>query len=140
MALKPEAMSKITIVGPKRHMESVIRELHRLKILHIVEHVKSDDIDIGIPLEKANELSEVLVKIRSIASWLNVKRKDDLEGLKLESGYDLGAMGKKLYLEVKAKLENLKEIENKVNANNNLKAELETLKNVAVNLSAFAEY
>ncbi len=140
MVLKPESMGKITLVGPKSYREAVVAELHRLKILHISDHAKTDDIDVGSPLEKANELSEVLVKIRSISSWLRVKRKNNSEELKIEAGYDLGALSKKLYLEVKQKIEQLREVEGRVSANNSLKAELEALKNIAIDLSAFAEY
>jgi len=124
MVLKPESMGKITLVGPKSYREAVVAELHRLKILHISDHAKTDDIDVGSPLEKANELSEVLVKIRSISSWLRVKRKNNSEELKIEAGYDLGALSKKLYLEVKQKIEQLREVEGRVSANNSLKAEL----------------
>ena len=56
--------------------ETVINELHNLKILHIVEHSKNENADIGKPLESASKLSEILVKIRALIATLSIKKEE----------------------------------------------------------------
>ncbi len=74
-------MSKIVIVGPDTEMEKTIKALHKMNIMHIVDH-KKDDLDIGQPLENAEKLSEILVKTRSLVSQLDIKESPDPEKLK----------------------------------------------------------
>ena len=45
--LKPSDMSSVIITGPNSIQEPLIRELHELKVLHIVEHSKNELADIG---------------------------------------------------------------------------------------------
>lgn len=70
--LKTERMSKLSIIGPKTVMADVIDRLYEMKIYHIVDHKKTGELDIGSPLAKAGELSEVLVRIRSLCSSLKI--------------------------------------------------------------------
>ena len=73
--MKPYEMSSVIITGPKSLQEEIIKELHSLKVLHIVEHSKSEIADIGIPLESAGKLSEILVRVRAIIDALGISRK-----------------------------------------------------------------
>jgi len=67
-------MSRALIVGPRDELEAAVDTLYSLKLLHIVDHeAGQDELDIGKPLPKAAEASEVLVKLRSIASVLQVQ-------------------------------------------------------------------
>jgi len=67
-------MTRAVIVGPRDKLASVIEVLHDLKLIHIIDHHGEDDtFRIGKPLPPASELSENLVKLRSIASILAVK-------------------------------------------------------------------
>ncbi|MCX6707836.1 MAG: V-type ATP synthase subunit I, partial [Candidatus Woesearchaeota archaeon] len=70
--LKPEKMSKLTIIGPKSLSREVIEILHKRKIYHIVEHKKTDELDIGSPLKESEEVSDILVKTRAICSFLGI--------------------------------------------------------------------
>jgi len=63
-------MDKIRIIGPKSRMPAVIEKLHELKVLHIVE--KKEDAGQGRPLMTAEKISEALVKVKAIASQLNI--------------------------------------------------------------------
>jgi len=72
--LKPYDMSSIIITGPKAIQEAIIRELHELKVLHIVEHSKNELADIGKPLGSAANLSEALVKVRALIAALGIKK------------------------------------------------------------------
>ena len=64
---KPEAMSNCTILAAKKQLSVVINTLYDLGLYHITPHDKGQhDLDIGDPLADAEELSALLVKIRSI--------------------------------------------------------------------------
>src|SRR3989344_2527463 len=107
--LKPAEMSKVIITGPKHVQESIIKELHSLKILHIVEHSKNEMADIGTPLESANRLSELLVKTRALISALGIKKEGSDYGLKGISEIEPNL--KKLNEDVKINLDELRKTE-----------------------------
>jgi len=70
-------MTRALIVGPRNDLEAIVEKLYALKVLHIVDHKEGEeDLAIGKPLETAAEASEVLVKLRSIASVLQVKESE----------------------------------------------------------------
>ena len=141
MLLKPDSMTKVTITGPKTVMETVIGELHRFKILHIVDHSKKDDIDIGNPLEKANKFSEILVKLGAVRSHLNIKNSYDLKKLRAKRyTHDFEAAINKIHNQVSENIENLKAIESKIIENNNKIKDLNLFRYIPVPLDAFSQY
>jgi len=141
MVLKPESMVKVTITGPKTVMKNVINQLHELKVLHILDHIKQDDVDIGAPLEKANNISEILVKLRSVAALLNINKNEEIEEIKIKKGYyEFGSSIKKLNDEVFKQTGNLKIIENKISSINNKIKDLNSFKDLPVPLEAFSDY
>jgi V/A-type H+-transporting ATPase subunit I len=67
-------MARAVIAGPRDKLPSVITTLHDMKLIHIIDHHGEDDtFRLGKPLPPAAELSENLVKLRSIANILAVK-------------------------------------------------------------------
>ena len=71
--LRPVPMTRALIVGPRDDLEGTVETLYAMKLLHIVDHKEGEDgLGIGKPLEKAVEASEILVKLRSIASVLKI--------------------------------------------------------------------
>ncbi len=77
--LKAKSMKKLTILGPKKYMKEVVEKLYDLNAVHIEEHTRKseeDIFDIGKPYEENEEYAELLVKIRSLISHLNVEKKD----------------------------------------------------------------
>jgi len=68
-----EKMVKVNIVGPKKRLESVVSSLHRLKVLHITEHKKSDELDIGSPSKKAEKISRMLVEVSALVASLRLE-------------------------------------------------------------------
>lgn len=75
--LKPKEMEKILVVGPKGRIEDTIETLHSLELMHIVDFKEPDnEIKLGMPLEKATNISNNLVKLRSISNTLQVKERD----------------------------------------------------------------
>src|SRR6266511_3999774 len=72
--LRPVPMTRALIVGPRDELEATIERLYDLKLLHIVDHKEGEEgLEIGKPLLKASEASEILVKHRSLASVLQLE-------------------------------------------------------------------
>jgi len=131
--LKPKEMQRILVVGPKNRMEVTIEALHSLEVLHIMDFKEPDeDFSLGTPLEKASEISENLVKLRSISSVLDVeegKVEEEAEEAKVETEEDL--RGKILTLELNINEEDMskKELEEQLR---DTKGKLEAVKPFAV--------
>lgn len=76
--LRPEPMTRVLVAGPNDQLERFIETLYELKLVHLVDHRGEDEmISIGKPLAKASEVSEDLVKLRSIANILNTAEADE---------------------------------------------------------------
>ena len=139
MSLRPYEMNSVLIAGPNKLQEKVIKELHKLKILHIVEHFKNELADIGNPLENANKLSELIVKIRALITALNIKKEDVKFELK-RGLLEVESTTKKLNEEVSKNLEESKKLEDNITKNEAIKQELEILKDIDIPLEAFTTY
>jgi V/A-type H+-transporting ATPase subunit I len=75
--LRPVPMTRALIVGPRDDLEAIVEKLYGLKVLHIVDHKEGEEgLEIGRPLRTAGDASEVLVKLRSIASVLQIKESE----------------------------------------------------------------
>lgn len=72
--LKPKQMSKVLLTGHKDVLEPTIETLHDLHALHIEEYAEDDYFHIGTPLSGADEGSKKLLKLRSIANFLGIKK------------------------------------------------------------------
>ncbi|QKQ98013.1 hypothetical protein GKQ38_00545 [Candidatus Nanohaloarchaea archaeon] len=66
--IKPAEMTKTSVTGPKKYLKDVIDELHSLEILDIESY--DGELDTGEPFEEAEDLSQLLVDIRSLESKL----------------------------------------------------------------------
>src|SRR5882762_8205757 len=71
---RPVPMTRALIVGPRENLEATVESLYALKLVHIVDHREGEEgLEIGRPLPTASEASEILVKLRSIASVLQLE-------------------------------------------------------------------
>lgn len=74
--LRPVKMSRVVVAGSKDVIAPVIEKLHDLRLLHIVNYNGSQpDFELGKPIGKAKEYSEDLIKLRSMARYLDIKSK-----------------------------------------------------------------
>ncbi|MBI2541781.1 V-type ATP synthase subunit I [Candidatus Woesearchaeota archaeon] len=137
--LKPYQMSRVIITGPINVQEAVVRELHNLKILHIVDHSKSELADIGKPFESAARLSEILVKVRALISAFSIKKEESNFELK-RSISEIESAIKKLNEEASLNIDELKKAEEQLSKMHAAKQELEILKGINVPLESFAPY
>ncbi|MDO8740498.1 MAG: V-type ATP synthase subunit I [Candidatus Woesearchaeota archaeon] len=141
---KVTEMSKIAILGPKTEMETVIKALYDLKICHIIEHKKLDELDIGSPLEKANTIARVLVKIRSICSYLSIDLKSDAEK-ETENADVLSAKNLEKYIfkldqELESYQNEIKEANNELNEKLSLLKSLKELEGLDIDIDSFFNF
>tara|TARA_Y100000310_G_scaffold318878_1_gene373434 strand:+ start:2014 stop:3870 length:1857 start_codon:yes stop_codon:yes gene_type:complete len=135
----PYEMDRIIVTGPKKAQQKVIRELHNLQVLHIVEHSKDEVADIGQPLETASKLSEFMVKIRALITALNVK--EEKSEFKLKRGLvEISQTIKRISDEVNKNSEELREVEGKLSKSQAIMKELEVLKNINIPLENLSSY
>ncbi len=74
--LRPVKMSRVVVAGSKDVIAPVIEKLHDLRLLHIVNYNGSQpEFELGKPIGKAKEYSESLIKLRSVARYLDFKSK-----------------------------------------------------------------
>ncbi|MBI2147608.1 V-type ATP synthase subunit I [Candidatus Woesearchaeota archaeon] len=105
--MTPEQMTHVSILCPKAYQERVIESLYRLGAYHIVDHKKTVELDIAKPLQKAEKLAEIIVKLRGVMSHLSIqtaagngraaKKQRELSD---KDYYELGKKSKELYLDV----------------------------------------
>lgn len=66
--VKPADMTKISVTGPRSELQQVIEELHDLAVMDMEEY--EGELETGDPFEEAEEISEMLVDVRSLLSKL----------------------------------------------------------------------
>ncbi|MFB6269756.1 MAG: V-type ATP synthase subunit I, partial [Halobacterium sp.] len=75
--LRPERMSKVSVTGSKRVQQDVIEAIHDLNLVHLSDYDGTiEGFENGDPLEGADDASEKLVTVRSLASTLDVSEED----------------------------------------------------------------
>ena len=72
--LKPKRMSRVLFVGHKDVLEPTIGVLHDLHVVHLEEYTGEEYFSIGKPLAGVEQDSKRLLKLRSIASFLGIKK------------------------------------------------------------------
>jgi V/A-type H+-transporting ATPase subunit I len=74
--LRPVEMSRVVVAGSKDVMAPVIDRLHELRLLHLVNYSGGEEsFEMGKPIGKAKEYSEDLIKLRSLARYIDIKNK-----------------------------------------------------------------
>jgi len=76
--LKAKTMSKISVFGLKAHMKEIIETMYNLNVVHIEDYSKKEEediFDIGEPFSENEHYAELIVKLRTIISNLNISRK-----------------------------------------------------------------
>ncbi len=72
--LKPKQMSRVLFVGHKDYLEPTIEVMHDMHVVHIEEYTEEEYFSIGKPLAGADQDSRMLLKLRSIANFLGIKK------------------------------------------------------------------
>ncbi|MBI1969688.1 V-type ATP synthase subunit I [Candidatus Woesearchaeota archaeon] len=134
--MQVEKMVKVDILGPKKWMKQVIEVLYHLNVYHMIDHQRTAELDIGSPLEHSEKVSEILVKIRALLSYLQIPqqpvRKMQSKKWTEKEYYELGKRSRELYLKVTNILEEKKKLEEQWQCNKELEEKLQILKKLNV--------
>ncbi|MBT4824874.1 V-type ATP synthase subunit I [Candidatus Woesearchaeota archaeon] len=135
--LKSEQMLKLRIVAAKANRKNIIKKLHELGVLHIVEHKKTEELDIGMPDENSEKISEILVKINSLLSGT---KKIEADTTKKNEKIVLTEM-EKVVNEIETEIVEKKSKTDELNKDRSEKQEilekLEVLNNLYLNLESY---
>lgn len=139
--LKPKQMSRALIVGHKDLLEETIEVLHQINLFQIEDYIEDDSgLKIGKPIGKGDAISRSLIKIRSIASFLEVKD----EPVKKQNAStllrDLDSTLEKLDKEVSRKTETRSGLEARVKEIESLKKELLPFADIPLDLDLYRGY
>ena len=137
--LKPYEMTSIIITGPNALQEIVIKEIHGMKVLHIISHSKNELADIGNPMDDAGMISELFVKARALISELGIKKKEHEHEIKKGMG-EIGSNIQKLASELDYCKEDIKRIDQQISINISQRQEMEILRGIDIPVEFFSEY
>ncbi|MGZ4882090.1 MAG: V-type ATP synthase subunit I [Halobacteriota archaeon] len=140
---KPLEMCKIIIAGSKEHLDPTIEALYGHNALHITDFTEEDDqFKIGRPRPDATGLSEKAIRLRSLASYLNIKGKEDVdkkyEITTIKSTVDERL--ERLDFEVSAITNKLNEIDAKIKELNDKEKRLEPIKGFDIPVELYRGY
>lgn len=148
--LETERMSKITIAVSKIKQKSVIKTLHDLKVLHITEHKKTDELDIGTPIGNSEKIAELLVKITSILSDSkeliskeeldHINQTQNLTQKALFSLEEIELKVKEVETIIKEKRESISKIDALVSKKKELVQKLDVLNSLYLNLESYKPF
>ena len=83
--LRPERMSKVSVAGSKRVLESTIETIHEMDLLHLSDYDESwEGFELGRSVEGAEDINQKLVTIRSLESVLGVTAEDASETILID--------------------------------------------------------
>ena len=140
---EPLAMTKVIIAGSRDYMGAAIDAMHKRDAVHIADFVDEDeDFKIGKPYARVAQLSERAVSLRSIASYLRIKGKEDIPS-KFSEGAIIDTIDEKtqrLDFEVTQVTDSISEIESHIKDINDKKRLLEPLKGFDLPLELYSGY
>ena len=136
-------MNKVIITAPKSYMARTIDVLHDIKAIHILDHSKGE-VDTGIPMERAEEISGLLVSVRSLISTFGITGSAEqgrtLRSTGAKNFRHLGRMVKRLNEEAAAQLDRIKETENQISAMESRMNLVSTLEKLGLPLETYKDY
>ncbi|MDF1534423.1 MAG: V-type ATP synthase subunit I [Methanosarcinaceae archaeon] len=139
--LSPKQMSRVTIVGHKTIMEQTVNALHGINSFHIEDYNDEElGLKIGKSFENADDVSNKLIKIRSISSFLGIKN-TDVGKQNVESLFkELDTKLVELDDEVSKRTDRKNEIENHLKELDTLNKELQPFITIPLDLDQYSGY
>ena len=141
--LKSERMNKVIITAPKSYLTRTIDVLHALKALHIIDHTKGE-FDTGAPLKRSEEISGLLVAVRSLISTFRIKGNarplGSLKSVGVKSLRQLDGMVQRLRKDASVHLDEISGIENRMSAIEIQMELVSTLQKIGLPLETYKEY
>lgn len=117
--LKAEDMVKLRIFSPKSRLKSLIEVMYDAKTVDIIQHEKNEELDMGSPLADSTQLSDTIVKSRSLIYQLDIKNHDHIKDTELKYPKTKIKEIDNLHREVSTITSRIKEIDTRLNILNN---------------------
>ncbi|WP_445474687.1 V-type ATP synthase subunit I [Methanococcoides methylutens] len=139
--LKPKQMSRAVIVGHKEIMEETIEALHSSKQFHLEDYNEDGSgLKLGRPFENAGDVSKKLIQLRSISSFLGVKKSDAPKQKVSTVLNDLESKLDKLDEEVTAKTEQRSELQSRLKELETLAKDLAPFSAIPIEMDLYRNY
>ncbi|AGB49077.1 archaeal/vacuolar-type H+-ATPase subunit I [Methanomethylovorans hollandica DSM 15978] len=139
--LNPRQMSRALIVGHKDLLEKTVEVLHQTNLFQIEDYIEDDSgLKIGKPFDNGDSISKALIKIRSIASFLEVKNEPAKKQKVSTLLRDLDSTLKVLDTEVSTKTETKSGLETRVKEIESLKKDLLPFADIPLDLDLYRGY
>ncbi|MBI4440504.1 V-type ATP synthase subunit I [Candidatus Woesearchaeota archaeon] len=138
--ITPEPMAKIVVMSTKQLMPKVVDRLYALNVLHITEHVKTSELDIGTPMEEAEKTASLLVKIRAVKSLMSINGTKTDPAKVMKSHQKLSHLIDDLNMHVTERLEHIKKCNERISSLTSERQNLEALKFLGLPAHIFSEY
>jgi V/A-type H+/Na+-transporting ATPase subunit I len=140
---EPQAMTKVIIAGSKDYMNIAIDAMHKHDVVHIADFTDEDeDFKIGKPHASITKLSQRAVSLRSIASYLSIKGKEDIPN-KYPEGAIIDTLDEKterLDFEVAQVADRISQIDSSIKEVKDKKRMLEPLRSFDLPLDLYRGY
>ncbi|MGD9778917.1 V-type ATP synthase subunit I [Methanomethylovorans sp.] len=139
--LKPRQMSRALIIGHKDLLEETIEVLHQTNLFQIEDYIEDDSgLKIGKPFGDVDSISKTLIKIRSIASFLEVKNEPSKKQQASTLLHDLDPTLEVLDKEVSARIERKNGLEARTKEIESLKKDLLPFVDIPLDLALYRGY
>lgn len=140
--LLPDKMTKILIVGSKSCFKETIDILYELEAVHPIDFsAEEEGFSLGAPLPGASEVSQKLLKLRSMEKDLEVVEKpagEQMQVARIESEFDEAIIG--LEAEIIGAVESKSSIQNRMSELQNSKKMLEPFLQLTLDIDLYSGY
>ncbi|NOQ48967.1 MAG: V-type ATP synthase subunit I [Methanococcoides sp.] len=139
--LKPKQMSRAVIVGHKDIMEATVEAIHGSNLFHLEDYNEDGSgLKLGRPFKNAGEVSKKLIQLRSISSFLGVKKESIPKQKETTVINELDSMLDQLDIEVSTKTEKKSELDSRLKELETLKKDISLFSAIPIDMELYHNY
>ncbi|MCM1986372.1 V-type ATP synthase subunit I [Methanococcoides seepicolus] len=139
--LKPKQMSRAVIVGHKDIMEATVEAIHGSNLFHLEDYNEDGSgLKLGRPFKNAGEVSKKLIQLRSISSFLGVKKESIPKKKETTVINELDSMLDQLDIEVSTKTEKKSELDSRLKELETLKKDISPFSAIPIDMELYHNY
>jgi V/A-type H+/Na+-transporting ATPase subunit I len=139
--LKPKQMSRAVIVGHKDIMEATVEAIHGSNLFHLEDYNEDGSgLKLGRPFKNAGEVSKKLIQLRSISSFLGVKKESIPKQKETTVINELDSMLDQLDIEVNTKTEKKSELDSRLKELEALKKDISPFSAIPIDMELYHDY
>ncbi|WP_305064875.1 V-type ATP synthase subunit I [Methanococcoides sp.] len=139
--LKPKQMSRAVIVGHKDIMEATVEAIHGSNLFHLEDYNEDGSgLKLGRPFKNAGEVSKKLIQLRSISSFLGVKKESIPKQKETTVINELDSMLDQLDIEVSTKTEKKSELDSRLKELEALKKDISPFSAIPIDMELYHDY